>query len=218
MTREELIKKIALKMDEISSSDDVIVAVDSSDNNPLYAQINGLLNESINDVLTKAPIFRIKDFVDLASSMQIAEGYTFDKSRKVAHISVPDDFIRIVSIVDDAFQRPIVDLAIDGDDVSKRQHNKFLVAKTAKPVAVLGRDDAGDRVITCYSYKLTDTPAPSMSYIKRFEGSKDLLSTIHIDAYLEDIITWVCAGRVFAAQGDLNKGKICDDNAAALMI
>lgn len=218
MTREELIKKIALKMDEISSSDDVIVAVDSSDNNPLYAQINGLLNESINDVLTKAPIFRIKDFVDLASSMQIAEGYTFDKSRKVAHISVPDDFIRIVSIVDDAFQRPIVDLAIDGDDVSKRQHNKFLVAKTAKPVAVLGRDDAGDRVITCYSYELTDTPAPSMSYIKRFEGSKDLLSTIHIDAYLEDIITWVCAGRVFAAQGDLNKGKICDDNAAALMI
>ena len=59
MTREELIKNVALKMDEISSSDDVIVDVNISDNNPLYTQINKLLNESINEALVKAPVHRI---------------------------------------------------------------------------------------------------------------------------------------------------------------
>ena len=54
MDRQELIRKVALKMDEISSSDDVIVSVGIDDNNPLYTQIDSLLNESVNDMLMKA--------------------------------------------------------------------------------------------------------------------------------------------------------------------
>ena len=216
MTREELIKKVALKMDEISSSDDVIVPVNVSDNNPLYTQINGLLNESINDVLTKAPIYRIQNHV--VSMKESTAGSTFDNSRATAVIVVPNDFIRLVSITDDSFQRPIVDLAIEGDGVDKRQHNKFLVAKSAKPVAVIGRDQNGARVITCYSYELNTTPSPTMSYVKRYESNLDAMLEVDLDSYIIDVVSWVCAGRVFAAQGDINKGKICDDNAAALMI
>ena len=63
MIRHELIKKVALKMDEISSSDDVIVPVGTGDNNPLYTQINNLLNESVNDVLMKAPIYRLSGHI-----------------------------------------------------------------------------------------------------------------------------------------------------------
>lgn len=216
MTREELIKKVALKMDEISSSDDVIVQVNISDNNPLYTQINGLLNESINDVLTKAPIYRIQNHVVSNSSSTTVK--IFGNTRATAVFNVPEDFIRLASITDTAFQRPIVDLAIEGDSIDKRQHNKFLVAKSAKPVAVIGRNKSGGRTITCYSYDLDATPAPAMLYVKRYEGSIDPSTEIDMDSYLIDIISWVCAGRVFAAQGDVNKGKICDDNAAALMI
>lgn len=215
MTREELIKKIALKMDEISSSDDVIVPVNASDNNPLYTQINNLLNESVNDVLMKAPIFRLHDHVD--KNTTITEGKTFDQSRNTAIFSVPSNFIRLVSITDAAFQRPIVELAIEGDDVDKRQHNKHLVAKSAKPVAVIGRGENG-RVITCYSYESNVTPAPVLRYIKRYDNDKDTTAETGLDDYMIDLVSWVCAGRVFAAQGDMNKGKICDENAASLMI
>lgn len=216
MTREELIKKVALKMDEISSSDDVIVPVNASDNNPIYTQINALLNESVNDVLTKAPIYRLQNHVtSLDSGYEVKE--IFNGTRKVAIITVPEDFIRIASISDEAFQRPIVDLAIEGDDVDKKQHNKFLVAKSAKPVAVIGRNATGGRIITCYSYG-NETPALSFNYISRYNNESDTSAETDLDGYMVDVVSWVCAGKVFAAQGDANKGKLCDDNASALMV
>jgi hypothetical protein len=214
MTREELIKKVALKMDEISSSDDIIVAVSSSDNNPLYTQINNLLNESINDVLTKAPIYRIPDAftateADLEGSMAI-----LGNTRRAGVISLPEDFIRLVSISASDLERHIVDLSIEGDETDKRQHNKFLVAKNAKPVGVLGRAE-GNRVIYVYSFEKDITPLMSLTYVKRFT---DTVNDIELDDYMSELVSWVCAGRVFAVQGDINRGKICDDNAAALMI
>ena len=215
MTREELIKKVALKMDEISSSDDVIIPVNGSDNNPLYTQINNLLNESVNDVLMKAPIYRIENQVVEVKNPTIID--LFSKTRKAAVFAVPVDFIRIASIYDIKFQRPIVDLALEGDAIDKKQRNKFLVAKKAKPVAVLGRGESG-RTITCYSYDAADTINPSLLYVKRYNNDTDTDADTDLDEYMADVVSWVCAGKVFAAQGDVNKGKICDDNAAALMI
>ena len=217
MTREELIKKVALKMDEISSSDEVIVPVGTGDNNPLYTQINNLLNESVNDVLMKAPIYRIQSQIEMTSEVTTEERFDEPKKRKVAIFTLPEDFIRIVSISDNAFQRPIVDLAIEGDDTDKRQHNKFLVAKSAKPVAVMGRGSNG-RTITCYSYDTNTTPSPLLQYIKRYDNDRDTSAETDLDGYMIDLVSWVCAGKVFAAQGDTIKGKICDDNASALMI
>ena len=216
MERIELIKKVALKMDEISSSNQVVVDVLDSDNNPLYALIDGLLNESINDVLTKAPIYRLHNSIVRVDIDGIDE-ISLLGGRKAARFLVPANFIRIVSITDDSnFRRPIVDLAIEGDDVDKRQHNQFLVAKGAKPVAVIGRNSDGERIITCYSYNADSAPQLECRYIQRFDGGPN--DDIDLDDYMTELVSWVCAGRVFAVQGDLTRGKICDDNAAALMI
>lgn len=214
MTREELIKKVALKMDEISSSDDVIVPVGTGDNNPLYTQINSLLNESINDVLTKAPVYRLQGHIGSVS--EHTKSLIFGTSRYAAVIPVPSDFIRIASINDAAFQRPISDLATEGDNVDKMQHNKHLVAKNAKPVAVLCNVNDG-RAIMCYSYRDGEVSNPTMLYVKRYVNI-DMEGDVGLDEYMIDLVSWVCAGRVFAAQGDINKGKICDDNASSLMI
>lgn len=217
MTREELIKKVALKMDEISSSDDIIVSVGADDNNPLYTQINNLLNESINDVLTKAPVYRLGGFVDYVPSDSVRVDNSYCGSRQVAIVAVPEDFIRIAAIRDALFHRPIVDLAIEGDETDKRQYNRFLMAKNSKPVAVIGRIN-GARVITIYSYGNDEEPKPEVMYVQRFNGDLDLTEDIDLDEYLADVVTWACAGKVFAVQGDLNKAKTCDDNAAAIMI
>ena len=224
MTRDELIKRVALKMDEISSSDDVIVNVGIEDNNPLYTQINSLLNECVNDVLTKAPIYRIQRFVETLQISKDGPSPDYKKvdifggSRYKLVVEVPDDFIRIASIVDSLFQRPIVDLALEGDSVDKMQHIKHLVAKYAKPVAVLGRNDDGGRAITCYSYKIGDTYNTNIHYVKRYDGSLELSEDTGLDEYMIDLVSWVCAGRVFASRGDINNNKICDENAAALMV
>ena len=207
MTREELIRMVALKMDEISSSNDVIVQVLESDNNPLYTLIDSLLDESVNDMLMKAPLYRLYNHTGTAASSRP----TTVNYIKVGIIDVPTDFLRFASIEDKAFQRPIVTLAVEGDEVDKRQHNKHLVAKKAKPVAVIGNDATKGRIITCYSYGIADTPSPTMLYIKRYDGNTTL------DDYQIDITTWLCAGRVFSAQGDTVKSQTCDANAVALM-
>lgn len=224
MTREELIRKVALKMDEISSSDDVIVSVGTEDNNPLYTQINSLLNESVNDVLMKAPTYRLQNHMKALTTESIdldnpwwGSEEIFNGTRKVLVINVPDDFLRLASISDKSFERPIVDLAIEGDDTARRQHNKYLVAKTAKPVAVISNGMDG-RKITCYSYPAKTGPQAVFLYIKRYDKSMDLGVEADLDDYMVDLVSWVCAGRVFVAQGDINKGKICDENASALMI
>lgn len=217
MTREELIKKIALKMDEISSSDDVIVPVGTGDNNPLYTQINNLINESVNDVLMKAPVYRLGKHTKNTNGSLSAEKIS-GTDRKVATITVPDSFIRIVQINASKFQRPIIDLAIAGDDVAKKQHNRHVMAKYARPVAVLERTDSG-MVITCYSFDENDTGAPTMYYIERYDNEMgDPSAETGLDDYLTDIVSWVCAGKVFAAQGNADKGQICDNNAVSLMI
>jgi hypothetical protein len=215
MTREDLIKKVALKMDEISSSDDVILSVGSSDNNPLYVQINNLLNESVNDVLMKAPVYRIQSHIVSTNNVKVED--IFGGMRKVAVITVPDEFIKFVSVTDKLFQREITEVVMQGDDKHKRQQNKFLVAKYAKPVAVL-TNTAGVRKIVCYSYDVADTPRPMLYYVERYEGDESKEAEVTLDGYMIDVVTWVCAGKVFAAQGDVNKGKLCDDNAASLMI
>lgn len=221
MTREELIKRIALKMDEISSSDDVITPVGTGDNNPLYTQINNLLNESVNDVLMKAPIYRLSSHIVAGKAEAIDTKLIKNTTRYSAQITVPDDFLRLGSITDDNFERPIVELAMEGDDISKRQHNKHLVAKSAKPVAVLGTIYEGGtckRVITCYSYDSNTTVSPSLYYIKRYDEDNDTSAEIALDDYMVDIASWVCAGKVFASQGNVNGEKICSENAVALMI
>lgn len=215
MTREELIKKIALKMDEISSSDDVIVSVGTGDNNPLYAQINSLLNESVNDVLAKAPIYRVRKHI---KQNEEAEAVTDPKTGRIySRITVPADFLRLVSITDDAFDRPITELAFEGDETDKRQHNKFLVAKTSKPVAVWVHHEL-HKDIRCYSYGYEHEPHPELSYVTRFSASEGLSTDIDLDEYIVDIVSWVCAGNVFLAQGAADRAKVCNDNAAELMV
>lgn len=215
MTREELIKKIALKMDEISSSDDVYVPVGIGDNNPLYALINGLLNESVNDVLAKAPIYRvIKHIKNTEEAETVADPKI---GRQISRITVPDDFLRLVSITDDLFDRPITELAFEGDETDKRQHNKFLVAKTSKPVAVWVHHEL-HKDILCYSYGYEHEPHPVLSYVARFSESDALNTTIDLDEYITDIVSWACAGNVFLARGEADRAKVCNDNAAALMV
>ena len=217
MIREELIKRVAMKMDEISSSDDVIVNVGVEDNNPLYTQINGLLNECINEVLTKAPIYRIQDFIGKLEITSDSEVKIFGGSRYKTVTIVPEDFIRIASITDNLFQRPITDLAIEGDSVDIMQHNKHLVGKYSKPVAVIGRDANGNRVISCYSYGVDDKANATLLYVKRYDKT-DMLEESGLDDYMTDVVSWVCAGRVFASRGDINNSKLCDEKATALMV
>ena len=52
MTRDELILAVALRMDEITPDAGLSLSVDGTDNNPLYALILGLIDESVLEIYT----------------------------------------------------------------------------------------------------------------------------------------------------------------------
>ena len=74
------------------------------------------------------------------------------------------------------------------------------------------------RKIVCYSYNMADTPKPMLYYVERYTGDESKSSEVSLDGYMVDVVTWVCAAKVFSTQGDVTKSKICDEIAQSLMI
>ena len=243
MTRAELIQSVSLRMDEITPGTALTdIAVDGSDNNPLYALIDGLIDSGVLELYSIAPYWRLfqTDFTETAYE-QLAVN-----DRYVLRIKVPDDFLRVAEIDCTGFQRPIVEVHLEQSDAGKRQHNRFLMGKEAKPVGVLSHgmwDVSGAnedpelvpcREIDCYSLTgVSDGGNPptivppsvtvTASYIPVPEQITDDLTT---PVAVEDVVPselipaleWLIASRTFGARGDTNHAAICQQNAQNLLV
>ena len=238
MTRLELIRQVALRMDEVTpESPDFTIAnipVDGSDNNPLYALIDGLVDAGALELFSVAPFWRLpqKAFTGVAVKTLPA----LFNSRKVVRLKVEDDFLRVAEIDCVHFQRPITEVVPEVSDLGKRQHNRFLMGKEAKPVGVMSHDEwttgsgqsavtAQCREIDCYSIdgsttvnvatdvKATYIATPEMPSV---ESSTDIETVV--PPVLVDALEWLVAARTFGARGDANHAAICQQNAQNLLV
>lgn len=222
MTKEGLILAVAAHMDEVTAEGEAIVEVSTSDNNPLYSLINELLDESLMELFAVAPLYRLPQ-----TAFPVENRVTKNDSslgRKVIRVKVPDDFMRLVELDCDEFERPIVTLHQEGSAMAKRQHNRHLVAKTARPVGVIRSttwtDSVYGREIDCYSLDGDGTNWTG-SYVARPSLPVSLSESIPATT-LPDILTapleWLCAAKVFGARGDANHAAICQQNATNLIV
>jgi len=158
--------------------------------------------------------------------------------RYVLRIKVPDDFLRVAEIDCTGFQRPIVEVHLEQSDAGKRQHNRFLMGKEAKPVGVLshGMWDVSAsnedpelvpcREIDCYSLADTTDVAVTASYIPVPQKIYDDAVTPSSSIAVEDVVPselipaleWLIASRTFGARGDTNHAAICQQNAQNLLV
>lgn len=223
MNRHGLILATALRMDEVSASDGLAVSVqvDSSDNNPLYTLINGLLDESLVEIYNAAPWWRLNQtaFPNAPSSA------TLDPitGRYYIAIPVPADFLKLAEINCGDFQRPINEIFSEGSDMAKRQHNRHLVAKLAKPVAVMSHN-ANGREIDCYSLPTPIIGSLVATYIARPSLPSDTavtasaISTSVLPDALIAPLEWLVASKAFGARGNTNGMQVCLQNAQNLLI
>lgn len=235
MTRAELIQSVSLRMDEITPGTALTnIDVDGSDNNPLYALIDGLIDSGVLELYSIAPYWRLfqTDFTETAYE-QLAVN-----DRYVLRIKVPDDFLRVAEIDCTGFQRPIVEVHLEQSDAGKRQHNRFLMGKEAKPVGVLshGMWDVSAsnedpelvpcREIDCYSLADKTGVAVTASYIPVPQKIYDDAVTPSSSIAVEDVVPselipaleWLIASRTFGARGDTNHAAICQQNAQNLLV
>lgn len=224
MTRSDLALKTAMTMDELSSSDEMVLNVGIEDNNPLALLIDGLLDEAVNATLAAVPQHRLT-FVKTLDSVNAVSAFSLVSvgERSKLAITLPTDFLRLVSITTkNGFARDIMQVCMPSDALARRQDNAALRAGSAKPVAVLRNGDGG-QVIDIYSLPSGSTLEEDygveayLTYAPRVaKGDSDY--TPSLDSYLTDIAAWWCASLVFSAQGDASRSAAALANAKSLMV
>ena len=95
MTRNELIQAVALRMDEITPEAGLQIPVDGSDNNPLYALIDGLIDGGVLELFSVAPFWRLPQTRFTYSSTPSSSDIIVDTvgDRKIIRLKVKDDQI-----------------------------------------------------------------------------------------------------------------------------
>lgn len=216
MTRTELILQIALRMDEITPEAGLQIPVDGSDNNPLYELIDGLIDSGALELFSAAPYWRLPQKAFPVAGINIATV----GDRQIIRLRIDDDFLRVAEIDCGDFQRPITEVFPEQSAQGKRQHNRFLMGREAKPVGVLSFGQWGGtpcREIDCYS--LSGDSAVTASSVSAYyianpgaiPGTGDLTGTI--PEVLIPALEWLVAARAFGARGDANHAAICQQNA-----
>ena len=241
-TRLQLIKSVALHMDEVSPDITVTgLTVDGSDNNPLYSLIDGLVDAGALELFSVAPYWRLPQSAFENSAMEtvgtqkkINDGQGTINARKMIRLKVPDDFLRVAEINHPSFERPITEVVPEATELGKRQHNQYLMGKESRPVGVMshgvwtgGTEQEPTteqcREIDCYSIPSTGTltglvatyiPRPAMPLATSSDDIEDAV----IPSVLIPALEWLIAARTFGARGDANHAAICQQNAQNLLV
>lgn len=231
MTRKELIEQVALRMDEITPESGLTIAVDGvvnpvtgADENPLYELIDGLADDCALELYASAPYWRlpVTPFLSDEDHDEIKVEAIFPtnpNSRKMIRLKVTDSFLRLAVVKCAEFQRPVTDIYPEASPEGKRQHNRYLMGKEAKPVAVLTHgwwNGVPRREIDCYSLKADTSMAPRAGIEASYIPKPGRAETI--PERLFPPLEWLIAARAFEARGDGNHGQICLNTAKSLLV
>lgn len=207
MERSALINKVKTRIDEVSASGDVIVDVGVENTKPFDSIIDELLDESALEILLKAPFYRLP--VYKVTNLTAKKDTNDDR---IGSITLPNDFIRLVSFKMKGWLQPVLSFALPGDAVAIKQSNKYIRGGVAKPVAVLYKDDTS-MYINYYSVaSASDHEVTEFNYIKR------LTADGITDDQLVDAMCWICAGKTLGVLGEKSLAELCYENAKGLMI
>ena len=182
-------------MDEVTpDSPDFTIAdipVDGSDNNPLYALIDGLIDAGALELFSIAPYWRLPQ-KEFGSTNTIVESLpALYNSRKIIRLKVADDFLRVAEIGCTDFQRPITEAVPEISERGKRQHNRFLMGREARPVGVMSHGKWGQsqcREIDCYSLPSTSSVTASSGVEATYIATPTMPLTTDTTTQIETVI------------------------------
>ena len=161
MTREEYINKVRAKLEEISpfQEPESFIAsegdADYENVKPINVYIEDCLDQSSVEVLNTIPSHLIdKDMVSNNGTMTIDDG--------VGKFDLPDDFLRLVSLKADDWEKDVVSPISRTNPLYSLQKCKYTRGGVSKPVvAIVGESDgkyAELYSVSSEKYKLTYIP------------------------------------------------------------
>lgn len=215
MTREELIRQAALRMDEITPENDIKLEVGVDDNNPLFVLIDGMIEDSVID------LFKIAPLTHLPISKVTEDCITLDyadsaKTRQKICILIPEDCIRFVGVRTEQFRRPIVRFYDEDSPEARRQSDPYLIAKESKPIAVYNHAKTRIECFSIPSDAKRDEQLEATYIAKPTSLGPDISDSV--PEILIPALEWLIASRVFGARGDAARKATCEENVQRLML
>jgi hypothetical protein len=134
---DELVREVRVGLDE-NAEQIPYMHGQYGENLELDELIKAKIVEAARDIVEKAPVESL-DPVPMDTSATPSE--------YGGVLTVPEDFLRLVSLKMVGWNRSITILASEGSDIELMQRNAYTRGTKLKPVGVLSRNSAGKRII-----------------------------------------------------------------------
>lgn len=213
MTRNEVIAKVKVKLEELSpfSEPSSLLAVPNNEVKPIHSYINDTLDKAYDDILLVCPLYMI-----LSTYKEGGAKATVD-SERVGHVALPDDFLRLHTIHVVGWRRDINQAISEQSPLYKLQRNKYTRGKTEKPVVVVrhigGPSSENKRELELYSVMTED----ENNIDKFYYIPKTAANTQTFEDSLTELLVMQCACKVAAMFEETAKVEVLTKEIAALM-
>lgn len=202
MKREDVIKKVKVKLEEFSPFDEPksLVAIADSNVKPINSYIEETLDTAYDDVLLLVPLHLVREnTTDIASSK-------VDVRNRVGYIDVPDDYLRLHSVMYDKWQRMVNKVIYPDQAEYTLQRNQYTRGGFAKPVVAINNNK-----FEVYSIRPT-MKCEYFKYIpKTMQGNRDFEDTI------VDAVVMQCAILVLEVFEQANKAQMLSQELSNLI-
>lgn len=187
---DDLINDVRVTLDE--NAPQSTYSEENPDNLELDELIAAKLPEAARDVTEKCEVELLEPIKMITSYMATEYGGT---------LTIPDDFLRIVSVNMKGWNRTVTTIAGEGSDIDLMQRNKYTRGTSTKPVCVYGHDANGDMVIEFFGKatgmgQVLYMPVPKVETVNGKEVMK-------ISTLLKQAIVRRAAGLVLMSRGDM---------------
>jgi hypothetical protein len=202
MRREDVIKKVKVKLEEFSPFDEPksLVAIQDSNVKPINSYIEETLDTAYDDVLLLAPLHLIKENVSDIYDEKI------EVVKKVGYLEVPDDFLRLHSVMFDKWKRMVNRVIYPNQAEYALQRNEYTRGGLAKPIIAINNNK-----FEIYSIRPTMKCEYFKFIPKTIEGNSEFEDT------LIDIVVLQCAILVLEIFEQTNKAQVLSQELSNLI-
>lgn len=186
---DDLVAEVRVTLDENAVQSPYIGA--NADNLELDGIIRAKLPEAARDVTETASV-ELLEPVPMGTTVSTREGGGV--------LSIPDDFLRLVSLRMKGWNRSVTVAAAEGSDIDRMQRNKYTRGTATKPVCVLSHDDSGKKILEYFGAsdaveKALYMPLPNIE-------TRDGVEKIGISILLKQAIVRRAAGLTLLSRGE----------------
>jgi hypothetical protein len=178
MTREELVQRVKVKLEEYSPFDydknDMIALQDVEagsqllEINPIYSYIEASLDDSCNEVLKTIPLHMITPRVlDAAPTFETIKGSSYYKGI----YNLPNDYLRLHSVQLTDWVRPIMEVSSYEREDGVFSGNIYTMGKPTRPIVIEDYGISEEKMtkqLHCFSSRSNNNESP-LRYVPKFE-------------------------------------------------